>query len=73
MQSFRVEIVSLSQLGPAFAAGLREGDVIIEVNRRAIANLEAFNEMISSHSADSSNNIIALTVVRDERRILMFL
>ena len=65
-----VKVVSLSNLGAAFAAGLREGDVIIEVNRRSVADLEAFNRATST---DASSNIIALTVIREGRRMLLFL
>jgi serine protease DegQ len=67
-----VEIVSLSQRGAAFAAGLREGDVIIEVNRRSVTDLEAFNSAISVDERNSSG-VIALTVLREGRRMLMFL
>ncbi|GJM12128.1 MAG: serine endoprotease DegQ [Pseudohongiella sp.] len=68
-----VEVVSLSQLGAAFAAGLREGDVIIEVNRRAVADLEAFNLMTAQAAEADGNNVAALTVVREGRRLLLFL
>jgi len=64
---------SLSQLGDAWAAGLREGDVIVEVNRRSITDLEAFNRAISASAAESRSSICALTVIREGRRILMFL
>ena len=68
-----VEVVSLSQFEDAWAAGLREGDVIVEVNRRSIADLEAFNRATSASTANSKNSISALTVIREGRRILMFL
>lgn len=68
-----VEVASLSQLGDAWAAGLREGDVIVEVNRRSIADLEAFNRATSAGAADSRSSISALTVIREGRRMLMFL
>ncbi|PCI77766.1 MAG: serine endoprotease DegQ [SAR86 cluster bacterium] len=68
-----IEVVSLSQLGAAWAAGLREGDVIVEVNRRSTADIEAFNRATSASAADSRNSISALTVIREGRRILMFL
>ena len=68
-----VEVVSLSQFGAAWAAGLREGDVIVEVNRRSIADLEAFNRATSANAADSRSSISALTVIREGRRILMFM
>jgi len=65
-----VEVVSLSQQGRAWAAGLREGDVIVEVNRQSIANLEAFNK---AAAIDSSGAIAALTVIREGRKMLIFL
>ncbi|MBL4572641.1 MAG: trypsin-like peptidase domain-containing protein [Gammaproteobacteria bacterium] len=68
-----VEIVSLSKEGDAWAAGLREGDVIVEVNRRSIADLEAFDKATSVSSVDSRRSISALTVIREGRRLLMFL
>ncbi len=68
-----VEVSSLSNRGSAFAAGLREGDIIIEVNRRPITDLEAFNLATSADAIDSSSNIVALTVIREGRRILLFL
>jgi len=68
-----VEVVSLSQLGAAWAAGLRKGDVIVEVNRRSITDMEAFNRATSTSAADSRSSISALTVIRGGRRMLMFL
>ena len=68
-----IEVVSLSKFGAAWAAGLREGDVIVEVNRRSIADMEAFNSATSVTAADSRGGISALTVIREGRKILMFL
>ena len=68
-----IEVVSLSQFGAAWAAELREGDVIVEVNRRSIADMEAFNSATSVTAADSRGGISALTVIREGRKILMFL
>ena len=68
-----IEVVSLSQFGAAWAAGLREGDVIVEVNRRSIADMETFNSATSVSAADSRGGISALTVIREGRKILMFL
>ncbi|MFT7472747.1 MAG: type II secretory pathway component PulC, partial [Kiritimatiellia bacterium] len=53
--------------------GLREGDVIVEVNRRSIADLEAFNRATSASATNSESSISALTVIREGRRLLMFL
>ena len=68
-----VEVVSLSQFEDAWAAGLREGDIIVEVNRRSIAGLEAFNRATSASVASANSSISAVTVIREGRRILMFL
>lgn len=68
-----VEITSLSEYGTAFAAGLRQGDVIVEVNRQPVADLEAFNSMTNSESAGAGGQVSALTVIREGRRMLMFL
>jgi S1-C subfamily serine protease len=68
-----VEVVFLSQFGDAWAAGLREGDIIVEVNHRSIAGLEAFKRATSASVASSKSSISAVTVVREGRRILMFL
>lgn len=68
-----VEVVSLSQNGAAWAAGLREGDIIVEVNRRSVANLEAFMAATSADASAEGGGIAALTVVRDGRKMLLFL
>lgn len=68
-----VEVVSLSDQGAAFGAGLRPGDVIVEVNRQPVADLQAFNALMDESAADSSGRVAALTVVREGRRMLLFL
>ena len=68
-----VEVVSLSQSGGSWAAGLREGDVIVEVNRKQIADLEAFNAATSANAEGSTGSITALTIIREGRKMLLFL
>lgn len=68
-----VEVVSLSDQGAAFGAGLRSGDVIVEVNRQPVADLQAFNALMAESEADSNGRVAALTVVREGRRMLLFL
>jgi Do/DeqQ family serine protease len=63
-----VEVVSVQAQSRARAAGLRPGDVIIEVNRRPIADLPAFNSAV-----ENLDQIAALTVLREDRRMLLFL
>ncbi len=62
-----VAVVEIIPQSPAYVAGLREGDVIVEINRRGIENLADFNAAL-----EASNSITALTVVRDGRRLLVF-
>lgn len=68
-----VEVASLSQNGAAWAAGLRAGDIIVEVNRRKVADLEAFTIATSVDALETSDGVIALTVVREGRKLLLFL
>ena len=50
----------------SWAAGLRPGDVIVEVNRRPVSDLDDFNGAI----ADSSR-FTAITAEREDRRVLL--
>jgi S1-C subfamily serine protease len=63
-----VEVVSVQAQSRAWAAGLRLGDVIIEVNRLPISDLPAFNSAL-----ENLDQIAALTVLREDRRMLLFL
>jgi len=63
-----VEVVSVQAQSRAWAAGLRPGDVIIEVNRRPISDLPAFNSAL-----ENLDQIAALTVLREDRHMLLFL
>ena len=63
-----VEVVSVQAQSRAWAAGLRPGDVIIEVNRLPISDLPAFNSAL-----ENLDQIAALTVLREDRRMLLFL
>ena len=62
-----VEVVNVDRQSPAWAAGLRPGDVIVEVNRRAVSDLTGFN------AAVGNNRVTALTVLREGRRMLLFI
>ncbi len=63
-----VEVLAIEQRSRAWVAGLREGDVIIEVNRQAIEDLGDFDELLAG-----SGRFTALTVLREGRRMLFFL
>ncbi len=43
-------VVSVDPSGPAYEAGLRKNDVIVEVNRKKVTTLDAFKEAISKPS-----------------------
>ena len=67
-----VEIVSLREGEAAWMAGLRRGDVIVEVNRKPVKDLGDFNALLAE-DADSRRNLAALTVIREGRSMLLFL
>lgn len=52
--------------GRAYGAGLRDGDLIVEVNRRAVSNVDEFNEIVQD-----GGRFAALTVIRENRRVLL--
>jgi len=43
-------VVQVDRSGPAYEAGLRRNDVIVEVNRKKVTTLEAFNKALSEKS-----------------------
>jgi S1-C subfamily serine protease len=52
----------------AWNAGLRQGDVIIEVNREQIKDVPGFSQKV-----ESPGQFTALTVLREGRRMLLIL
>ena len=50
----------------AWAAGLRPGDVIVEVNRQPVSELDDFNGAIAD-----SGRFTAITAIREDRRVLL--
>jgi len=63
-----VQVKSVQEGDRAWNAGLRSGDVIIEVNRNTVTDIEAFTAAI-----DNDARFTALTVLREGRRMLLFL
>lgn len=62
-----VLVESLQQQSRAAAAGLREGDIIIQVNRTDVKTLAEFNAALAEPTRFS-----ALTVLREGRQLLLF-
>jgi len=62
-----VFIVSIHPGSPVATAGLQNGDVIVEVNRRSVDDLQQFNEVVGD-----SERLTAITVWREGRRLLLF-
>ena len=62
-----IEVLRVQAPSRAWSAGLRAGDVIIEVNRRPVDDLSAFSTAI-----ENLGRFIALTVHREGRRLLLF-
>jgi S1-C subfamily serine protease len=61
-----VVVVEVSQGSPAEAAGLRRGDVITEVDGKAVASTDAFGQLIRDAKAGSQ---MKLTVQRDTQTL----
>jgi serine protease Do len=59
-----VVITEVVEGGPADRAGLREGDLIVEINRSPTKDLEAFNEQVRSLK---TGDTFLLRVVRERR------
>ena len=62
-----VKVATVEQRSSSWDAGLRPGDLIIEVNRQAVTDLTAFNALIKA-----VDSIAALTVLREGRQLLLF-
>ena len=63
-----LEVVEEAPQSRASAAGLRAGDVILEVNRTPVNDAEAFNQAV-----EAGSGLLALTVLRDDRRMMIIM
>jgi serine protease DegQ len=62
-----VEVITVAPQSRAWAAGVRPGDVITEVNRESVENLVEFNAAL-----EEGRRFTALTVIREGRQMLFF-
>lgn len=60
-------VESLEPQSRAAAAGLREGDIIVQVNRADVSSMAEFNAAI-----DGEERFSALTILREGRQMLLF-
>lgn len=63
-----VYVASIEIGSSAWRTGLRQGDVILEVNRKSVKDIETFNERVAD-----AEGAIALTVQRGSARIFLVL
>lgn len=62
-----VQVTQVQPQSRSWVAGLREGDVIIELNRQAVADLAGFNSALQD-----AERFMALTLLREGQRLLIF-
>jgi S1-C subfamily serine protease len=63
-----VLVVSVADAGPASDAGLREGDVIVEVDGVAVARVDDLHRVLTERQIGRA---VALAVVRENRRTVL--
>lgn len=63
-----VVVTDVSQTSPAFEKGLREGDVITEINRRPVKSVAQFNQEMSRLK---SKDVVLLSVQRENASVII--
>lgn len=63
-----VVVQSINQRSEAYRAGMREGDVIVEANRRQVTNAKEFGAFVKQLDQGSA---VVMRVVRDQRVFLV--
>ena len=53
-----VVVVGIEPNSKAQAAGIQQGDLIIEVNRKNVASVKDFNNLIDGHKKDDGINLL---------------
>ncbi|MEX0711035.1 MAG: trypsin-like peptidase domain-containing protein [Pirellulales bacterium] len=66
LNDMAIEIVSVDRGGPAHAAGLREGDLVVAVNGRIVTAVDDVHRLLARSAQDQT---ITLTVLRGDRKL----
>ena len=67
-REFAVEVASVDPKGPAKQAGLREGDLIVAMDGRAVATVDDLHRFLSENPLEQP---VTLTVIRGQEQILL--
>jgi S1-C subfamily serine protease len=57
-----VEVMFVEAASPAWEAGIREGDILLAVNREAVHNIDAYRKAVSGLSR---GNVVSALVSRE--------
>ncbi|MYE99309.1 MAG: PDZ domain-containing protein, partial [Gammaproteobacteria bacterium] len=63
-----VEVTAVQEGSRAWSAGLRAGDLIVAVNRRAVESLAGFNQAI-----EEAGDLVGIIVLREGREMLLLM
>jgi S1-C subfamily serine protease len=63
-----VEVVSIEQQGPAYRAGLHEGDIVVALNGEEVASVDDIHHRLVGQPAGSR---VTLSILRDQERRAM--
>jgi len=55
-----VEIISVQEAGPADAAGLRQGDVVVEIGGRPVSSVDDLHSFLTEWPVDTAVDVVFL-------------
>ncbi len=64
-QETAVEVISVEPNGPAYRAGIREGDLVVALNGASVGSVDDIHHMLTGYRPDAT---IKLTILRDGTR-----
>jgi S1-C subfamily serine protease len=63
-------VVSVEENSPAQRGGIREGDIIVEFNEQAVADIDALHRLLTDHQPGSK---AGLTVLRGTEKLVLYI